>query len=295
MPGFCRNFETEYSKFKNGKRGDDVNEKTKTFLIVSAVVYGVILFASGIVYILMSVIGYEPMAHAVATESPKEEVVAPPAPTKKELPKEEKKTTEEDEEKKKAAKEREEARKKKIQEENHANWDKNKTYRSLTSSMTEKVRGNVTFYTHDYNPEPEKGVYIRPFVIQGKNDAILKNDVYYFVSLSDDAFDWIHGDRVDITADGVLITWQFDPTKRRDHLGKGAETISENYVETASKSKVDDLKRIGNAANVTVRYYKTNGGGITSVMSRENIRHIRDMVSLYETLTKPENSEEKKK
>lgn len=266
-----------FSRRKNSE-GLIVDEKKKMILISAVAIYFVLMLAAGLTYLLMSCIMPAPTeaqtAMPVAAEEKKE---APPKPTE---PEQNKKPPKEKEDPAKKA--REEAAKEKIRSSNRAVWGSDRTFRELTSGMKETVRGNVTFYTHPYSSKPLSGVYIRPFVIKGHSDAILKNDVYYYSSLEDSELNWVHGDALDINADGQIISWRFDATKRRDHLAKSAENLSENYVETATDATLRDLKTIGNANNVTVTYYKIGGGARTSALSRENIRYIRDMVKLYE-------------
>ncbi len=281
-----------------------MNEKIKTWLICAAGIYGVIMFAAIVVYFMMPfVVPQEELSSeaaqvAAADEENKqlteeEQIKAALAAAKEE--EEKKKKKEPSEEEKKTAREKAEEKREKIREENKKIWGNDKTFRELTAPMKETVRGNVTFYTHDYSNTPPSGVYIRPFVIKGHSDAILKNDVYYYVTLEDADFNWVNGDTVTINADGRTITWHFDPAKRRGKFGKGAESLFESYVETAPASRIADLKAIGDAKNVTVTYSGKEGRSRTTPMSRENIRHVRDMVKLYELFNNEAAGKEKQK
>ena len=272
-----------------------ISEKVKTLLICAAGIYGVILASAIIVYFMMPYVVPEGTLPTVAeTQATKEKEVAVTTKEKttaeilKDLPKEEPKgksaeEKEKEEKERQAAKERAEKNSERVKKQTAAAWGNDRNFRELQKGMKETVRGNVTFYTHNYSNKPPSGVYIRPFVLKGKDNAILKNDIYYFVAVDDANFGWVHGDTVNITADGTTIVWSFDPQKRRDKLSKSAEEISENYVETASDACIADLKTIGNATNVSVYYYNhETGSSRSSPMSRENVRHIRDMVKLYE-------------
>ncbi len=276
-----------------------ISDKVKTLVVCAAGIYGVIVVSALIVYLMMPYVvpeGTLPNVAAAETadrnattdDTAKEKTTAE---LLKDLPKEtppEKTDAEKEKEEreKQAAKERAEQNSERIKQQTAATWGNDRNFRELQKGMKETVRGNVTFYTHNYSNKPPSGVYIRPFVIKGKENAILKNDVYYYVSTDDSDFGWIHGDTVTITADGATIVWNFDPQKRRDKLAKTAEEITEHYVETASDARIADLKAIGNAGSVSVYYYSNETGkGRSSPMSRENIRHIKDMVKLYELFT----------
>ena len=281
-----------------------MKENQKILLICAGAIYGVIMFASLIVYFMMPYVVPQTAVAAAETEVADSDPSRPltqeeilkknaedMAKADKQRAEDEEKAAAEREKKKEQAKKNEE----KVKEKNAATWGKNKHFRELVSGMKETVRGSVTFYTHNYDEKPPSGIYIRPFVIQGKTDAILKNDVYYFVSLDDPAYGWIHGDTLEINADGQIILWTFDPAKRHDKLGKGAESITESYVETASNARINDLKTIGNATNVTVYYSLGGGNGRSAKLSRENLRRIRDMLELYEIFAKDMQKDTEKK
>ena len=273
-----------------------INDNIKTLLACAGGIYGVIAVSAIIVYFMLPHVvppgtfpdeGAVENPAAVAVDEPKEKTseellknLPPDTPEKTAADKEK------EEQEKQKAKERQEKNEEAVKQRTVASWSNDRNFRELIKGMKETVRGNVTFFTHNYSSKPLSGVYIRPFVIKGKSDAIVKNDIYYYVTTDDDKFNWIHGDTVNITADGYTYVWSFDPSKRHDKLAKSAEEIMENYVETASESRIRDLKAIGNASNVTVYYYNSaTGTGRTSPLSRENIRNIRDMIKLYELFT----------
>ena len=277
-----------------------MKEKIKTLAICAACIYGVIAFAAIVVYFMMPYVvppGTLPESEptkpenavvAKADDDPLEKLknLPPPTPPKTDAEKEK------EEKERQAAKEKAEKNSERVKQQTEATWGNDRNFRELTSGMKETVRGNVTFYTHNYSSKPLSGVYIRPFVIKGKSDAILKNDIYYYVTTEDDSYKWVHGDTVRIEADGIPIVWGFDSAKRHDKLAKTGEEITENYVETASDARVNDLKTIGNATNVSVYYYNSStGSGRSSPLSRENIRNIRDMVKLYELFTGDKKAE----
>ena len=274
-----------------------ISDKAKTLIVCAVGIYGVIAVSALIVYFMMPYVvpeGTIPVAAAesnASEETNADEGEKTTAEILKDLPKEapKGKSEEELEREEKArqeAKERAEKNSERVKEQTAAAWGNDRNFRELQKGMRETVRGNVTFYTHNYSKKPMPGIYIRPFVLKGKDNAVLKNDIYYYVNLDDADFDWIHGDTVNINADGATIVWSFDAQKRRDRLAKNAEDITEHFVETASDARIRDLKAIGDAKNVTVHYYNSaTGKGRTSPLSRENIRNIHDMVKLYELFT----------
>ena len=279
-----------------------MKEKTKILLICSAAIYGVIMFASVIVYFMMPYVVPQSEVQAAVTAKEAEEQAK--AETEAELlarnakEAEEAQKAREEQEKKEAEErkrkqERDKANAEKTKKATKETWGKDQHFRDLVSRMKETVRGNVTFYTHNYSSKPPSGIYIRPFVIKGKSDAILKNDVFYYVSLDDSNFNWVYGDNLDITADGINISWHFDSTKRHDKLSQGAEAITENYVETASEARINDLRTIGNARNVSLYYWHSGGGGRAATLSRENIRQIHEMIELYDILVGKQEKKQK--
>ena len=152
----------------------------------------------------------------------------------------------------------------------------------LISGMQVVTRGGVTYYSYRHDEQPMSGVYLRPFIAERDGDCVLKNDVYYYSSLEDENYGWLHADHLDVNADGYTVTLAFDSGKRRDKLGKGAENVTENYVVNADPVTVQMLKAVGNASNVTLHFYQAGSAGTVSAMGRADIRRVRDMVTLYE-------------
>ena len=158
-----------------------------------------------------------------------------------------------------------------------------KQMEDLVSGMNVVTRGGVTYYSYRHD-EQMSGIYLRPFIAERDGDCVLKNDVYYYSTLEDANFGWVHGDHLEVNADGYTATLAFDASKRRDKLGKGAENVTENYVVNADPATVQMLKAVGNATNVTLRFYQEGSYGAVHSLGRQDIRRIHDMVMLYELL-----------
>ena len=152
----------------------------------------------------------------------------------------------------------------------------------LIAGMQVITRGGVTYYTYHHDEHPMSGVYLRPFIAERDGDCVLKNDVYYYSSLEDENYGWLHADHLDVNADGYTVTLAFDSGKRRDKLGKGAESVTENYVVNADPATIQMLKAVGNASHVTLHFYQAGSPGTVSDLGRADIRRVRDMVTLYE-------------
>lgn len=206
---------------------------------------------------------------------------------------------------KKAAREAEEAKRKAEEEEKQARekaarekeWAAQKQrddkIEQLTASMRETVRNGVTIYTYPKELSSSSGVHLRPFLMRGYDGAVLKNEIYYYYSIYDNIpTNWIHGDGLTVQADGQNFYLKLNPEKRRDHLASNAESLTERYVSTADKQTLDMLHAVAQAGNVTLYYYKTGGEGCTSNLSREELRHIRDMVQLYDLLNQSDAAAE---
>lgn len=231
--------------------------KTSRIVLIAVLCY-VLLMAAGVTayFVLDSHKGDE--APAQVQETAKEEKPAP-----QEIPKE---TAQERQ--KKAA---ETARENRIEE--------------LKSHMQEKQRGDMTYYTYGYSDQPAPGVYLRPFIIETGGDVLLKHDVYYYYTINDPAgTNWIFGDHLDITADGVTETEAFDPSKLHKFMAVNAESLSENYVLTADKAIVEQLKRAGNARKTVIRYYKRGEKERYHTLTAEEKKRIRETVELYELM-----------
>lgn len=161
---------------------------------------------------------------------------------------------------------------------------------ALKATMHEKVIDGVTYYTHDYDDAPTPGVYLRPFVaVDGYGNAVIKHDIYYYYTLDDPArTDWIFGDHLDITADGVTMTELLDTKKLHKKLAQNVEYLSEHYVLNADAEVVQALRNVGNAAAASIRYYKLGGKERCHELSAEERRRIHDMVALYDLLKEDE-------
>lgn len=190
-------------------------------------------------------------------------------------------------EKKAEEKKREEAEKKAREVERARKWEESRKreerMEELTAGMRVITRGGVTYYTYPHD-EQMSGIYLRPFIAEREGEIVLKNDVYYYSSLEDENYGWLRADRLDVDADGYVTTLAFDPSKRRDRLGKGAESVTENYVTNADAVTIQMLKAVGNASHVTLHFYQAGTGGAVWPLGREDIRRVRDMVALYELM-----------
>lgn len=158
----------------------------------------------------------------------------------------------------------------------------------IESKMKVIERGGATYYTSNRGKELS-GVHLRPFVIEHNGAVILKHDIYYHSALDDPNYGWIHGNHLDVTADGQTFSYDLDPTKRRDKLGKGAEDLTESFVMDADKNVEAMLRAVGGASSVTVRY--SGGAETVSNLSREDIRRIYEMMVFYDILKKESNGE----
>ncbi len=160
----------------------------------------------------------------------------------------------------------------------------------LKSHMQERQKGDMTYYTFGYSDKPAPGVYLRPFIIETGSGVLLKHDVYYYYTINDPAgTNWIFGDHLDITADGVTETEAFDPEKLHKFMAVNAESLSENYVLTADKTIVALLKRAGNAKKANIRYYKRGEKERYHTLTAEEKKRIRETVELYELMKAEED------
>lgn len=257
---------------------------TKQIVLVFLVLYLLLMGVGGAVY--YSIVK-APQEHAAAQAEYDAATKTPEQIEKERLAAQAKK---EEEERLKREKEEEERRQREEEERKQkAERERlEKLREDIEAKMKIVTRGGVTFYTHKRGKEMS-GVHLRPFIAEQNGIITLKHDIYYYSALDDANYGWIHGDHLDITADGVTYAFVLDGTKRHDKLGKGAEALTESYVFDADKQVIAMLKAVGNANSVTVRYY--GGADISCNMSREDIRRINEMMTLYEIMEKEANGD----
>ena len=151
--------------------------------------------------------------------------------------------------------------------------------------MWEETINGVTYYKHHWPKKMPSGVYLRPFIATQNEICVLKNDIYYYYSITDEQQTaWIMGDRLDITAGGQTTTLVLDPSTMRKHMASDASWLSENYVMNADQATIDAFRRIAAAGAATIVYYKTDGKARSHELGGEEVQRIRDMVELYDTL-----------
>lgn len=241
----------------------------KKIVLIAVFCYLVLMAAGGAAYYAITL--HEQQTAAESTESP-EEIAAREA---------EKAKREAEEAERRAAEEAE------AKEEQAAAANREARIAELEKSMTIKERNGMTLYTFGYSDTPAPGVYLRPFVVMlPSGKVLLKHDVYYYYTIEDPiGTNWIYGDHLDVTTDGLVETEAFDPEKLHKSMAVDAESLSENYVLTANKKILAMLKRIGEADVATIRYYKEGGKERVQTLGEGEKRRIRDCVELYELLT----------
>lgn len=151
--------------------------------------------------------------------------------------------------------------------------------------MWEETINGVTYYKHHWPKKLPTGVYLRPFVAAQNDRCVLKNDIYYYYSITDaEQTAWIMGDRLDIYAGGQTTTLQLDPSELRKHMSSDASWLSENYVMNADAATLAAFRQIIAAGAATLVYYKEGGKSRRHDMSAQEIQNIREMVELYDAL-----------
>lgn len=196
---------------------------------------------------------------------------------------------------KKAQKEKEKESKKKRDMEREkkkaVEQERRKRMKQLKDKMTSVSRGGIVYYLFPAPEKQDSGVFLRPFIQEGAESSVLKNDVFYYSSVEDDDYGWVHGDHLMIRADGWETTLGFDPSVRRDKLGSGAESVTEHFVVDAGPEALEALKMVGSAGSASVYFYQAGAAGVFHELGREEIRHIHDMVELYELMRQEEKGE----
>lgn len=158
----------------------------------------------------------------------------------------------------------------------------------LSESMQMETRGGVTYYKSPWPVKPPSGVYLRPFVAERDGICVFKNDIYYFYAIDDpEQTGWIFGDRLDIHAGGQVTTWELDVSKLHKYMASDASWLSENYVMNADKKTMEAYRRIAKSDSAYLVYYKAGGKQRRHDLSTKELKWIREMVELYDTLSQP--------
>lgn len=155
----------------------------------------------------------------------------------------------------------------------------------LQGSMKMTTIQGVTYYKHRWPSKPETGVYLRPFVAERGDVCVLKNDIYYFYSITDEAQTaWIFGDRLSIYAGGQETIKILDPSEMRKRMASDASWLAENYVMNADEETIAAFRRIAASGSGYMVYYKEGGKSRRHDFTAEDVERIREMLELYDTL-----------
>lgn len=156
---------------------------------------------------------------------------------------------------------------------------------AIQNSMEATTIHGVTYYKHRWPSKPDSGVYLRPFIAERGGVCVLKNDIYYFYSIRDEAQTaWIFGDRLSIYAGGQETIRILDPSEMRKHMAADASWLAENYVMNADSETIDAFRRIVVGGSGYMIYYKEGGKSRRHDFSAEDIERIREVLELYDTL-----------
>ncbi|SHK43169.1 hypothetical protein SAMN05216582_10436 [Selenomonas ruminantium] len=238
-----------------------------------------IIAGAAAVYILIMAVG-----GAAYYYVQQEQKIQQEAKLSEETLREKEKTPEELEREAQRAKE-EELRRQEEAREKAAEEVREKKKREIKDNVIAETVGSVTYYKHKWPKKPDPGVYLRPFLIEGKEKCILAYDVYYYYHISDPLQTaWIKGDHLDIVAGGQTTTVAFDPSKLNKHMASDAEWLSESYSLNANKAVVDAFKRILSVGGGYIVYYKSGGKSRRHDLSAVETKRIREIMELYEIL-----------
>ena len=147
------------------------------------------------------------------------------------------------------------------------------------------ISGNK-MYHYEQDSHPPTGVYWRPFIMENKWGPTMKNDIYYFASVSDGGFyDWIRGDALAVETGDYSGVLYLPDKERHDKLSSDAESLYENYVLDADEEVLTAYRAIRNAQGGRITYYnQANGKSLTSYLTGEEVSRISAMIELYDLL-----------
>lgn len=236
----------------------------KSYIVLIAfAIYGLLMIIGGTVYYVYTVreerLAAQAAARAAVTEQVKEKSVAP--------------TAEEVAAEKAAAERAEQA--KKLEQEKDA----------LLDTMQEDTVNGITYYHYKKVRQPVSGVYLYPSVGVGNGKCFMRLEIYYFYSIDDpEQTAWVFGDRLDLhAASGAWTTLALNPQAMVKHVAKDASYLSETHTVTIADEAIAALRALGESGGKAV-YYQQGGKSRVQQLNREQMRHIHDMVRLYDIM-----------
>ena len=132
------------------------------------------------------------------------------------------------------------------------------------------------------------GLYVQPLLGHSRVSTFRCNILYYYSMHESSMRGWIFGDHFAIEADGERRTWEIEEKKRRDHLDKDVEFLTERSQIALGEEGSFILRRASNARTARFIYWsKAEGKSISHTLTSEEKRRLRNMIALYDLWQEP--------
>lgn len=153
----------------------------------------------------------------------------------------------------------------------------------LKEGMERIDAGTYTWYSYPEEQPLSGGLYIQPLLGHNRDCTFRCNILYYYSIHENSRRAWIFGDRFAIEADGERRTWELDEKKRRDHLAKDIESLTERYQIPLGEDGADILRRAASARTVRCIYWSSaDGKSVSHTLTTEEKRRLQNMMALYD-------------
>ena len=158
----------------------------------------------------------------------------------------------------------------------------------LKEGMERTDSGAYTWYSYPEEKKPAGGLYVQPLLGHSRDSTFRCNILYYYSMHESSMRGWIFGDHFAIEADGERRTWEIAEKKRRDHLDKDVEFLTERSQIALGEEGAFILRRASNARAARFIYWSTaEGKSISHTLTSEEKRRLRNMIALYDLWQEP--------
>ena len=169
-----------------------------------------------------------------------------------------------------------------------AQKEKEAQMEKLKEGMERVDSGSYTWYRYPEEKKLSGGLYVQPLLGHSRDSTFRCNILYYYSMHESSMRGWIFGDHFAIEADGERRTWEIAEKKRRDHLDKDVEFLTERSQIALGEEGAFILRRASNARAARFIYWSTaEGKSISHTLTSEEKRRLRNMIALYDLWQEP--------
>ena len=158
----------------------------------------------------------------------------------------------------------------------------------LKEGMERVDSGSYTWYRYPEEKPLSGGLYVQPLLGHNRDSTFRCNILYYYSMHESSMRGWIFGDHFAVEADGERHSWEIEEKKRRDHLDKDVEFLTERSQIALGEEGAAILRRAANARTARFIYWSTaEGKSISHTLTSEEKRRLRNMIALYDLWQEP--------